>query len=121
MTILEKAMEKNERYMDKMLEAKKQMTTKDCEIVLNSMAVGASRTEKEALEYAIKKMKSAKKAKRWKRKYLDMRSIVEKAAEVLDYSDRNGLHLSYPAWIIAHRLGKALEPYLLERLKGGDA
>ena len=81
------------------------------------MRIGASRTEREAIEYAIKIMKSAKKAKRWKRKYHEMRSMVEKSAEVLDFSDKNGLHLSYPAWIIAHRLGKALEPYLLERLK----
>ena len=64
--------------------------------------------------------KARKKAKRWKRKYLEMRSIVEKSAEVLDYSDKNGLHMSYPAWLIANKLGKALEPYLLERLKGGE-
>ena len=64
--------------------------------------------------------KARKKAKRWKRKYLEMRSLVEKSAEVLEWSDKNGLHLSYPAWKIANRLGKALEPYLLERLKGGE-
>ena len=63
--------------------------------------------------------KARQKAKRWKRKYLEMRSLVEKSAEVLEWSDKNGLHLSYPAWQIANRLGKALEPYLLERMKGG--
>lgn len=94
------------------------MNSKEYIVVLETMSIGMSRTEKEAIEFAIRKIKKAKKAKRWKRKYLEMRSMVEKSAEVLDYSDRNGLHLSYPAWIIAHRLGKALEPFLLERLKG---
>ena len=91
------------------------MNSKECIVVLKTMSIGMSRTEKEAVEYAIKKMK---KVKKWKRKYLEMLSIVEKSAEVLDFSDRNGLHLSYPAWLIAHRLSKALEPFLLERLKG---
>ena len=48
------------------------MTTKDCERILQTMAVGACMTEKEAIEYAIKQMKKAKKAKRWKRKYLTL-------------------------------------------------
>ena len=90
------------------------MNSKECIVVLETMSIGMSRTEKETIEFAIRKIK---KAKKWKRKYIEMRSMVEKSAEVLDYSDRNGLHLSYPAWIIAHRLGKALEPFLLERLK----
>jgi len=91
------------------------MTSKECIVVLETMSIGMSRTEKEAIAYAIKKMK---KAKKWKQKYLEMRSMVEKSAEVLDFSDKNGLHLSYPAWLIAHRLSKALEPYLFERMKG---
>ena len=91
------------------------MTSKECIVVLETMSIGMSRTEKETIEFAIKKIK---KAKKWKRKYLEMLSIVEKSAEVLDFSDRNGLHLSYPAWLIAHRLSKALEPFLFERLKG---
>ena len=49
------------------------MTTKDCERILRTMAIGACQTEKEAIEYAIKQMKKAKKAKRWKRKYLELR------------------------------------------------
>lgn len=59
------------------MEQKKQMTTSYCETILNCMRIGASRTEREAIEYAIKKMKSAKKAKRWKRKYLRLMEICK--------------------------------------------
>ena len=41
------------------------MTSKECIEILRTMAIGASRTEKEAIEFAIKKIKQAKK---WKRK-----------------------------------------------------
>lgn len=44
------------------------MNSKECMDILRAMAIGASRTEKEAIAYAIKKIK---KAKKWK-KYRDM-------------------------------------------------
>lgn len=49
------------------------MTSKECIVVLETMSIGMSRTEKETIEFAIKKIKRAKKAKRWKRKYLELR------------------------------------------------
>ena len=71
--------ENYEKYMDKRWnENHKTMTAKDCERILQTMAVGACRTEKEAIEYAIKQMKKAKKAKRWKRKYLELTSMLDK-------------------------------------------
>ena len=47
------------------------MTKKECLAILSTMAVGTSRKEKEAVEYAEKVFKKAKEAKRWKRKYLE--------------------------------------------------
>ena len=56
-----------EKYMDKQLEQSqpepKKMTSAECIQILQAMAIG--RTEKEAIEFAIKKIKQAKK---WKRK-----------------------------------------------------
>ena len=66
--------ENYEKYMDKRWnENHKTMTAKECERVLQNMSIGACRKEKEAIEYAIKKMK---KAKRWKRKYLELREYL---------------------------------------------
>jgi len=53
------------------------MNNTECEQILWAMAIGRSRTEKDAVEYAIKKMKQAKKAKRWKRKYLELREYLD--------------------------------------------
>lgn len=52
------------------------MTSKECIVVLETMSIGMSRTEKETIEFAIKKIKQAKKAKRWKRKYLELREYL---------------------------------------------
>ena len=49
------------------------MTSKECIVVLETMSIGMSRTEKEAIAYAIKKIK---KAKKWKRKYLELREYL---------------------------------------------
>lgn len=69
--------ENYEKYMDKRWnENHKTMTAKECERVLQNMSIGACRTEKEAIEFAIKKIKQAKKAKRWKRKYLELREYL---------------------------------------------
>ena len=69
--------ENYEKYMDKRWEENhKTMTAKECERILQTMAVGACRTEKEAIDFAIKKIKQAKKAKRWKQKYLELREYL---------------------------------------------
>ena len=49
------------------------MTSKECMEILRAMSIGASRTEKEAIEFAIRKIK---KAKKWKRKYLELREYL---------------------------------------------
>lgn len=48
------------------------MNSRECMDILRAMAIGSSRTEKEAVEYVEKLIKRAKKAKRWKRKYLEL-------------------------------------------------
>lgn len=71
-------LERFEAYMDKRLEENKKnrLKSKGCIEILRSMSVGMSRTEKEAVEFAIRKIKQAKKAKRWKRKYLELREYL---------------------------------------------
>ena len=50
------------------------MTSKEGIVVLETMSIGMSRTEKEAIEFAIRKIK---KAKKWKRKYLELREYLD--------------------------------------------
>ena len=53
------------------------MTKKECLEILYTMACGASFTEKEAIQYVEKTFKKAKEAKRWKRKYLNLKRKLD--------------------------------------------
>ena len=79
------------------------MSKKECIEILYAMVCGGSVTEKEAVEYVEKVFKKTKEAKRWKRKYLEMKQKMDKlvcllntfeeyemfyAGDILDYIER---------------------------------
>ena len=53
------------------------MTNAECMNVLRAMTISGSVTEKEAVDHVEKLIKRAKKAKRWKRKYIKLLNDIE--------------------------------------------
>lgn len=51
----------------------------------------------------------------YKEQYLEAVALIKKVEEILQWSDEIGLHLSYPAWKLATKIGNAIEPYLMAR------
>jgi len=89
------------------------MTSKECIVTLETMSIGMSRTEKETIEFAIKKIKQAKKAKKWKRKYLELREYLGVDSMITVYFDNEWAGMNVGE--VADALNK------LNIRKGGDA
>ena len=51
----------------------------------------------------------------YKEQYLEAVALIKKVEEILQWSDEIGLHLSYPAWKLATKIGNEVEPYLMAR------
>jgi len=106
----EEKMERLEKYMDKQMDkqTKNKMSRNEHIEVLRTMAIG--RTEKETIEYAIKQIKQAKK---WKRKYLELREYLDVDSMITVYFDNEWAGMNVGE--VADALNK------LNIRKGGDA
>ena len=96
------------------------MTNAECMNVLRAMTISGSVTEKEAVDHVEKLIKRAKKAKRWKRKYIKLLNDIEfspyqkgkyKMKGLIIWLWFNGIFLG---WMF-HALYKSTKELLAER------